>query len=237
MDATWPAAAYHRCGPFTLREGQGGGSRVCAATLDDPAYKASAEDIAAAETRMREMGQQPLYMIREGDAQLDTQLASLGYGVSDPVDLLACEPALLADRTLPRVTVFTLWEPLAIMREIWASAGIGPERQAVMARVTGPKTGLLGRHRDKPAGAGFVAVDQGMAMVHSVEILPHRRRQGMGGWMIRGAAHWALSQGADSLAVLVRRQNRAAREFCASLGMSVVGQYHYRQPQPRDEHQ
>ncbi len=235
IDATWPAVARHDCGPFTLREGQGGGNRVSAATLDDPAHVVSADEIAAAETAMRDMGQEPLFMIREGDGALDAQLDARGYEICDPVVIHACDPALLTDRDMPRVTVFTLWEPLAIMREIWASAGIGPERQAVMARAKGPKAGLLGRHRDKPAGAGFVALHDGVAMVHSVEILPHQRRQGMGGWMMRGTAHWATKQGANMLAVLVRRQNTGASALYASLGMEVVGQYHYRKPKTRDE--
>lgn len=235
IDATWPAAARHRCGPFTLREGQGGGNRVCAATLDDPAHAVSADEITAAEAAMREMGQAPLFMIRDGDAALDARLEGRGHGVCDPVEIYACNPTLLTDRAMPRVTVFTLWEPLAIMREIWTSAGIGPERQVIMARVKGPKAGLLGRHQDKPAGAGFVAMHAGVAMVHSVEILPHQRRQGIGGWMMRGTAHWAVKHGAERLAVLVRRQNTAARALYAFLGMEVVGQYHYRQPQTRDE--
>lgn len=237
IDATWPAVARHRCGPFTLREGQGGGNRVSAATTDDAAHVVRADEIAAAEIAMRDMVQEPLFMIRESDSALDAQLESRGYEIYDPVVIHACDPAILTDRAVPRVTVFTLWKPLAIMREIWASAGIGPERQAVMARANMPKAGLLGRHRDKPAGAGFVAMHHGVAMVHSVEILPHQRRQGMGGWMMRGTAHWAVKQEADTLAVLVRRQNTAARALYASLGMEVVGQYHYRKPKTRDERQ
>ncbi|MBC7143563.1 MAG: GNAT family N-acetyltransferase, partial [Rhodobacteraceae bacterium] len=31
-EATWPAAARHKAGAFTVREGRGGGQRVSAAT-------------------------------------------------------------------------------------------------------------------------------------------------------------------------------------------------------------
>ena len=34
MDATWPAAAMHRAGPWMLRNGAGGGKRVSAATAE-----------------------------------------------------------------------------------------------------------------------------------------------------------------------------------------------------------
>ena len=38
-DGTWPAAAIKRLGPWTLRDGQGGGKRVSAATAEGPVQK------------------------------------------------------------------------------------------------------------------------------------------------------------------------------------------------------
>lgn len=224
-EATWPAAASRELGPVTLREGQGGGSRVSAATVNGAATE---EQIAAAEDAMRAMGQDCLFMVRDGEAELDAQLEARGYVVKDPVNLWCCPVAQLMDVPLPRVTTFCVWEPLAIQREIWAAGGIGPERLAVMARVQGPKTGLLARHRDKPAGAGFVAIHDGVAMVHALEILPHQRRAGMGAWMMRQAAFWAAQQGAQELAVLCTKRNDGANGLYASLGMKPAGEYHYR---------
>lgn len=224
-EATWPPASVREVGPVTLREGQGGGSRVSAATVSGPVTDAQ---IAAAEEAMRAMGQDCLFMIRDGEAELDAQLEARGYVVKDPVNLWTCPAERLTDIPVPRVTAFCVWEPLAIQREIWEQAGIGPERLAVMRRVQGPKTGLLGRHRDKPAGAGFVAIHDGVAMVHALEILPHQRRAGMGGWMMRQAAFWALENGASELAVLCTKRNEGANGLYASLGMDCTGQYHYR---------
>ena len=54
VDGTWPAARMFHQGPFTFRQGQGGGQRVSAAT----ARRAVADhDIPAAEAEMRAMGQ------------------------------------------------------------------------------------------------------------------------------------------------------------------------------------
>lgn len=223
--ATWPSASCRALGPVTLRDGQGGGSRVSAATVEG---EATGAEIAAAEAAMRAMGQPSLFMIRDGETALDAQLAARGYAVKDPVNLWTCPAGQLTDVPVPRVTAFCIWEPLAIQREIWAQGGIGPERLAVMARVQGPKTALLGRHKDKPAGAGFVAVHDGVAMVHGLEILPHQRRAGMGGWMMRQAAFWALENGASELAVLCTKQNEGANGLYASLGMRCSGEYHYR---------
>ncbi|WP_171178885.1 GNAT family N-acetyltransferase [Ruegeria sp. HKCCD8929] len=226
VDGTWPAARYERCGPFLLREGRGGGSRVSAATGLAPATEA---DIEAAEAAMLAMGQKRIFMLRPGDEALDAQLAARGYKILDPVNIYACPSKQLTDLEVPRVTVFTLWEPLAIMREIWAQGGIGPERLAVMERAQGPKTGLLLRHRDKPGGTGFVAIHDGVAMVHALETLPAQRRQGLGQWAMRGAAFWALDNGAETLSVICTKANEGANALYRSLGMEIIGAYHYRQ--------
>lgn len=225
VDGTWPAARYIEKGPWLLREGQGGGSRVSAASALGPV---TADDIATAEAAMRDMGQRQLFMIRPGDEALDALLEARGYAVLDPVNAYACPVETLTDIPIPRVTVLQVWEPLAIMREIWAAGGIGPARIAVMERAKGPKTGLLARFNDKPGGTAFVAIHDGVAMLHALEILPHQRKQGLGQWMMRGAAHWAAAQGAHTLAVVCTKANDGANALYSGLGMSVVGEYHYR---------
>lgn len=224
IDQTWPAADQQTVGGFTLREGQGGGSRVSAATMVD----GNAVDIDAAEQAMLDMGQKRLFMIRPGDEALDAQLETRGYSVVDAVTIYACPAVKLTDLAIPRVTVFTIWEPLSIMREIWAAGGIGPERLDIMARVEGPKTGLLSRFNDKPGGAGFVGVHDGVAMVHALEIVPFQRKQGLAKWMMRGAAFWALDNGAETLSVMCTKANDGANALYRSLGMDPVSEYHYR---------
>ncbi|MFC4668782.1 GNAT family N-acetyltransferase [Seohaeicola nanhaiensis] len=225
LDGTWPAASYRQLGPVTLREGQGGGSRVSAATIEGDWTPA---DLDAAEAAMRDMGQKPIFQLRPGQQTLDAALADRGYSVLDPVNLYTCPVDLLCDIPLPRVTVLAVWEPLALMLEIWAEGGIGPARIAIMERVKGPKTGLLGRHADKPAGCAFVAIHDGIAMVHAVEVLPHQRRSGMGRWFMRAAALWARDNGAHTLALMCTKANVAANGLYSSLNMEVVGEYHYR---------
>lgn len=225
VDGTWPAAAMVEAGPWTLREGRGGGKRVSAATLRG-AWRD--EDIAAAEKAMRLMGQQPLFMIRPEDGDLDQALERLGYDLVDPVNLWLCPTRQLADRRLPPVTAFTIWEPLEIMYELWAQGGIGPARVRVMERVTGPKTGLFGRLTDQPAAVGFAAIHDGVAMVHALEVMPAHRGKGLGRWMMRAAAIWGAQQGADWLAVLCTQHNKAANALYSGLGMAKVGGYHYR---------
>jgi GNAT superfamily N-acetyltransferase len=224
LDATWPAAAMHPCGGFILRDGQGGGKRVSAASAQD---SADTQDIDAAEAGMRRMGQSPIFMIRSRDAALDATLQTRGYAIVDPVVLLSAPVSLLA-APVPPVTVFAIGDPLAIMAEIWAEGGVGPARLAVMHRATGPKTGLLGRTGNRPAGAGFVACDGNIAMTHALHIRPAARRRGLARHMMAFAATWAAGAGASHLSLAVTRANAAALALYASLGMTAVGQYHYR---------
>lgn len=225
-EATWPSAATRALGPVTIHEGRGGGKRVSAATV---AGAATGDDLDRAEAAMRALGQGPLFQVREGDGALDAMLAARGYRTVDPVNLHVAPVAALTGETPPRVTTFTVWEPLEIMRDIWAEGGIGPARVAVMERAAGPKTGLLGRLRDQPAATGFVAIHDGVAMVHALEVRARHRRAGLGRLMMLQAAHWAAAQGARHLAVICTQANKGANGLYSAMGFSCVGTYHYRQ--------
>lgn len=233
MEATWPPAAARRLGAWTIREGRGGGKRVSAATAE---AAVGPEDIDTAEAAMRALGQSPLFLIREGESGLDAALADRSYDLIDPVVFYATPIAPLAAEPLPPVTAFAVWEPLAIMEELWAAGGIGPGRLEVMARVPGPRTGLFGRSRACPAGVGFVALEGRIAMVHALEVAPAFRREGVGRNLMHLAARWGAAEGADHLALAVTRENAAANRLYSSLGMGAVGGYHYRILRDRTPH-
>ena len=224
VEATWPPSSASRLGPWTIRKGPGG-KRVSAATAEAPFRP---EDVARAERAMERIGQQPLFMIRDGDADLDAALAAAGYGIVDPTLLYAIPASALADRPLPPASAFRIWPPLAIMRELWAAGGIGPDRLGVMDRAAEPRTALLARMDDRAAGCAFVACRGDCAMIHAIEVAPPMRRKGVASNLLRSAAFWAQDRGAACLALAVTRANGAARSLYASLGLAVVGQYHYR---------
>lgn len=230
-EATWPAARTQTIGPWTIRDGQGGGKRVSAATASGPV---TAADIPVAEAAMRQLGQPPLFMIREGEEALDDLLDDAGYTVIDPVIIYAAPVATVATTPPPPVSAFTPWPPLKIMEELWVEGGIGPARLAVMARVKGPKTALFGRSLDHSAGVGFAAIHEKIAFCHALEVAKRARRQGTAVNMMRAAAFWAQDKGAQTLAVLVTQANTGARALYASLNMQSVGHYHYRIKQPKE---
>lgn len=224
MEATWPPARVLRVGPWVLRDGQGGGQRVSAATVAGDWAEA---DLAEAEAGMDALGQKRLFLIRAGDEALDAALAARGYRVNDPVVAYAAPVASLAG-PVSGMAAFAHWPPLAIACDLWAEGGIGPARLAVMARVAVPKVAILGRSDDKPAGVAFVACAGPVAMLHALEVRPAMRRQGAARKMLIAAAHWAQAQGAQTFALVVTEANAPARALYERLGMTTVGRYHYR---------
>ncbi|MEP3916946.1 GNAT family N-acetyltransferase [Ascidiaceihabitans sp.] len=225
LESTWPAAAVRQVGPWMIRDGQGGGKRTSAATLQGVFASA---DIAVAEAEMQALGQDPLFMLRPEDTALDQALEARGYRVIDPVHLYAVPLTDLPQEPLPLVTAFPVWPPLAIARDIWAQGGISAARVAVMQRVTGAKTAILLRQNDHPAGVGFVAIHEKIAMIHAIEVTPKLRRQGVGAKILRAAGEWAQNNGATHLSLAVTRANTGGNALYTSLGMTVVGHYHYR---------
>ncbi|MES2915027.1 MAG: GNAT family N-acetyltransferase [Pseudomonadota bacterium] len=219
-EATWPPLRRWQLGPFTLRDGAGGGKRVSAASCNGPFTEA---DLDRTEAAMA----QPLMLIRAGDTALDAALDARGWRIIDPVVAYAA-PVTDLTADLPPLAAFPHWPPLEIARSIWAEGDIGPDRIAVMDRASGAKAAVLSRSGDRPAGVAFVACHGTEAMLHALEVRPDLRRQGVGRTLLHAAANWAASQGAARLSLVVTRQNAAARALYARLGMGVVGQYHYR---------
>ena len=225
IDSTWPAASYQTIGPWLIREGRGGGQRVSATIANGPFNDT---DIATAEQAMQALDQPSIFMIRAGDDALDAALAARGYPIVDPVNLYVTPTDQLATERPPRVTAFCVWPPLAIQHDIWAKGGIGAGRIDVMLRAKDPKTTILGRLNDHPAGTAYVGIHQGIAMLHALEILPHQRKQRMGVYAMRQAGFWAQENGARYFSVVCTQANAGANALYSSLGMALVGQYHYR---------
>ncbi|MDX8346549.1 GNAT family N-acetyltransferase [Cognatiyoonia sp. IB215446] len=225
IDGTWPASAKQALGPWMIRLDDSGSSRVSSTTAEQPHDEA---DIPLAEAAMREAHQTPLFMIREGEEALDAQLAARGYVIKDPVNMYAAPIDALTNKRPPAVTTFETWPPLAIQTEIWAAGGIGQGRIAVMDRARPPKTTLLGRINDRPAGTIYVGIAADCAMIHALEVAQENRRQGLAQHLTRAAAFWARDSGADYMTLVTTQANVAANTLYSSLGMTLVGHYHYR---------
>ena len=223
MEATWPPFDRNPAGPWIIRHGAGGGKRVSATSAEGD-WRDS--DLEQAEAAMLALDQEPLFVIWPWDTALDGTLALRGYQMIDPVLGYAAPVSTFAPPA--RMTTFPHWPPLQIARDIWAEGRIGPGRLAVMERTTAPKAVILSRTDDKPSGAAFVALYERTTFIHAVEVRPALRRKGAARQILAAAARWAAEQGADRLALAVTEANASARALYASLGLQVVGLYHYR---------
>lgn len=224
FESSWPAAETRDSGALRSGRGHGAGGRVSSTLALSDGWRPA--DIEAAEAVHLAWGQRPMFRVADGDARLVDALRARGYLPENPTAIMACDCAALAT-PVPRMTTFAVWPPLAIQRDLWAAGGINPSRQAIMQGVDLPKTAILGRLHDRAAGAAFVAVDGPVAMIHAIEVAPQFRRQGLAGWMVRTAAHWAQEQGADRLALAVSRENTGARASYDRLGFTEIGAYTY----------
>lgn len=226
FESTWPAAEYADVGGFRAGRGLGAGGRVSSARVIGPW---ATDDIRRVEEINKGWDQPSMFRVLNDDTRLATALQQMGYRSEKPTVIMSAPLDRLTDQDIPPITAFAVWPPLAIQREIWAAGNIGPARQAVMDHVALPKTSVLGRTDDRAAGAGFVAIDNQVAMIHAVEVLAEWRRRGLAGWMVREAAFWARDNGATRMGLAVTRGNAGAIAAYQGLGFQEIAGYSYYQ--------
>lgn len=220
LDATWAAAEFAEVAGWTVRRGDGGGNRVSAAS--------GSGKIEDAVNAMAQWGQIPLFQLLPDQQDLDADLVAQGYRMHAPVVFYAAKASDMVGEQSHMAAAYRCHCRPAIMEEIWAQGGIGPARLAIMDRVKQPKQLLLSRAGDRPAGTAFVAIDQDVAMIHAVEVLPQYRRMGSAVLLMEVAARFAVERGAEWLTLAVTQENAPARTLYERLGMVETGRYHYR---------
>lgn len=225
IDVTWPAEKFLEIPKWKLRRSANGGKRVSAATaIGAP----DISDIKLAENKMVQWHQDKLFMIKKNEIILDEALSASGYRVIDPTNIWSISSKNLSiQKTLP-VKAFTIFPPLAIQRELWRENHIPPSRIEIMDRVKTHKTTIFGRINARPAASAFVAVSNKFAMVHALVVDKKCRRQGMGKFVMQKVGSWAYQMGAESVVALCTEKNYSANILYKSLGMQVIGKYHYR---------
>ena len=97
-----------------------------------------------------------------------------------------------------------------------------------MERAETPKAAILARSGDTPAGVAYVGIQDGVAMLHAVQVAPDQRRSGTGAAILRSAANWAIARGANWVALAVTKANTPANALYSKFAMTPATEYHYR---------
>ncbi len=223
--ATWPAARTVRVGAFDVPMDPAGSRRAICARAAAPV--ADGAELAAGIAAVDAARPGAIFGTLDGaEEPLCAALRAAGYAPEGASALMAGSAApLLGD--LPRVSGIAHWPPLAICDAMWAAHGNGPASVATAERAPDPKTAILLRADDRAAGALFVAISGGLAVLHMVLTLPAHRRRGVGALGLRHAAAFAARHGAAHLALPVERANAAAIALYAAAGLRAVGGYRY----------
>ena len=219
--ATWPPARMVRAGRFDVPLDPEGSRRAISARACAPG--ADGGDLAA----VRAARPGAIFSTVDGaEDPLCDLLAAEGYAPEGASALMAGPAAPLLG-ALPRVSGFAHWPPAAICAAMWGAHGNGPASLATADRAPGPKAAILLRSDDRAAGALFVAVTGGLAVLHMVLTLPAHRRRGVGLLGLRHAAAFAAAHGAGHLALPVERANAPAIALYERAGLASVGGYRY----------
>lgn len=102
--------------------------------------------------------------------------------------------------------------------------------KAVLAVMAVPAAGIIIERDGNAVATGLMAISNGIAITGNVITDPTRRRQGLGGAMMRTGLYWAGQEGATIAALNVQADNEAGKALYASLGYSHQYDYHYRIP-------
>jgi len=139
---TWPGEETVETPAFTLRRSGDDSRRSRAASAK---RDVTDKEISDAAQQMAAWGQPALFFVPSDAPDFDAQLEVRGYRSHDSAVYYVGRTAEMAARRPPRLSTFEIWEPLAIMADLWAENGISAERQEVMLRALRTRVGLWPR--------------------------------------------------------------------------------------------
>ena len=225
---TWPPEKVIHFDNWTIRISDGAGKRASAISLEGIWEENSFRKL---KDLLKKLDKPEIFMIYQSGSLFEKELKKLNYQVFDEsyifeisvTELIKCEP--------PPISMFSIWPPLQIQKELWNSNGIDRQRQAVMSRANQVKTSILGRWNDTPVASAFLAKSGNVAFLHALVVDQNFRRQGVAKALMRHAGQWANKNNCSRLMVVTTEANAAANGLYSSLEFQLVNKYHYRIPE------
>ncbi len=228
LEDTWPPKKVIRLDDWTIRISEGAGKRASAISLEGIWEETSFKRL---KNLLKKLGKSEIFMVYQSDSLFEKELNERNYKVFDKSCVFEIAVAEIIKTEAPPVTMFSIWPPLQIQKELWITNGISWQRQAVMDRASKPKTSILGRWNDNPIASAFVAKSGNVAFLHALVVDKNFRRQGVARALMRHAGQWATKHNCARLMVVTTETNSAANSLYTSLEFQLVNKYHYRIPE------
>ena len=228
LEDTWPPEKIIHLDAWTIRISEGAGKRASAISLEGIWEETSFKRL---KNLLKKLGKSEIFMVYQSDSLFEKELNERNYKVFDKSCVFEIAVAELIKTEAPPVTMFSIWPPLQIQKELWITNGISWQRQAVMDRARKPKISILGRWNDNSIASAFVAKSGDVAFLHALVVDKNFRRQGVARALMRHAGQWATKHNCARLMVVTTETNSAANSLYTSLEFQLVNKYHYRIPE------
>ena len=228
LEDTWPPEQVIHFDNWTIRISDGAGKRASAISLEGTWEETSFRKL---KDLLRKLGKSEIFMIYQAGSLFEKKLNKLNYQVFDKSYIFEIPVTELTKSKPPPISMFSIWPPLHIQKELWNSNGIGWQRQSVMNRVSQIKTSILGRWSDNPVASAFIAKSGNVAFLHALVVDENFRQQGVARALMQHAGQWAEKHSCAKLMVVTTEANVAATSLYTSLEFQLVNKYHYRIPE------
>ena len=228
LEDTWPPGKVIHFDNWTIRISNGAGKRASAISLEGVWEEAS---FIRLKKFLKRLGKSEIFIIYQSGSLFEKELNKRNYQVFDKSCIFEISVSELIKNEPPPISMFSIWPPLEIQKQLWNSNGIGWQRQAVMNRANQIKTSILARWNDNPVASAFIAKSGNVAFLHALVVEQNFRRQGVARALIRHAGHWAYRNNCARLMVVTTEANSAATGLYTSLKFQLVNKYHYRIPE------
>ena len=228
LEDTWPPEQVIHFDNWTIRISDGAGKRASAISLEGAWEETSFRKL---KDLLKKLGKSEIFMIYQSDSLFEKELDKLNYQVFDKSYIFEIPVTELIKSKPPPISMFSIWPPLHIQKELWNSNGIGWQRQSVMNRASQIKTSILGRWSDNPVASAFIAKSGNVAFLHALVVDENFRQQGVARALMQHAGQWAEKHSCAKLMVVTTEANVAATSLYTSLEFQLVNKYHYRIPE------
>ena len=217
---------------WLLRFSNGYTSRANSVCVLYPSTKPVEEKIAYCEECYAKQGLPTIFKVTDVDQDFSDLLASRGYEVVTPTDVMEVAAGDAEDGNAEQVRCEFSLEPSAWLPHYFAFENITDETkkntfQKMLSKVmTDVAYGIL-YFEGEPVGCASIAVERGYALLHNVIVTSDMRGKGLGEKLCRAMISKAKAMGAEHVFLQVVQTNQVAMNLYKKLGFQKDYTYWY----------